>query len=1091
MSQILEEQLKYVNTMFNRYIRQKEIIIDYNNHLKSIISNLNERIVKLTNQNRATQEELSKCQPSIGKEIKNKKNDKEEIENLQRLITEKENKINQLKSDIKEKDQDINDKEKAIKAYKSKIDDLMNDPSVLNAMNNKQTDVNITKEAFQKEKDNFELEIRVKQKIIAEKDEKIKNNEKTIEENKNTLTKAIDEKKKIEEQLSEERSKLKQKDMQFNDLKESYENKVKKINEEYESKLSEKGAIIAQKDSEINNINKELLKVKNLLSDKDNILIQKDNELKGKSDNAEKKLSEKEAIIDIKVKEIKDKENTIVKMKRDYDKQINDAKQELLTKNLNIEEKNKKIKEIKELYEQKISELKEKNSIISKNNKEIELLNNTLSDAKKKISEKEHSIIQKENQIKENTKAITELKLEISTKSDIITQKEQVIKEKELIIATKEKTINENRYSYEHQKEEMQKIINEKENMISNQISKIKEKENIINNKIRTIQEKESKITDLKGIIDKSSQEITLLKKQNNELQSTITKNNNIIISLKSSIEELNKRLNQTKDELTEKNTLIDNIKYHANLTKSETENKVKDSLSYSILNNNPNTKLINSYKKLSDFIKTLIQEENLNISQSLSKSIAIDNYCIIKSIEEIQDNKDKEHRNILNKTLKDIYNQLQYILKFKRESIKQTSSNLFSIYPYIYISQNKEHEILSLKMSKISDLLSSGWSFTDKLKNTYSRSNSVISFIGNSSSGKTTMLNYIFDTNIKSISPNDINFVYFPNTPNILLIDTPGLNQCANSFDMKKAECNEIKRRNNIIETIALNTSTFICYVTNNYNFKEQKEINKLKRRLCMNDNDESKNKGIKVLMVIHNKPKITTEKEYYDYINKYIITDKNRFKMVNNIIQENITNEEIAKNKDIIHFVISQYNANEIKKVIHKKIIASIQIPSMTIQSMLKNSFEEIGNSMFKSKKINISNNKVKILEGVIEDNLYDDESYWLWMDNLIPHYSYLINKSGNLELRVEMNCMNAINITAKIANDNNVFTIKGTKKQEEDSKVSNRQYGTYLLNLKVPTTFCILKNTKFEGKTYANGLLTVEYAIHPVRHDKEDDE
>ena len=1025
MTQILEEQLKYVNTMFNRYIRQKEIIIDYNNHLKSIISDLNERIIELRNQKSATEEELSKCQLSIGKEIKNK------IENLQRLITEKENKINQLKSDIKEKDQYINDKEKAIKAYESKIEEL------------------------------------------------------------NTLTKAKDEKKKIEEQLSEERSKLKQKDMQFNVLKESYENKVKKIKEEYESKLSEKGAIIAQKDSEINNINKELLKVKNLLSDKDNILIQKDNELKGKtkycnqlSDNAEKKLSEKEAIIDIKVKEIQDKENTIVKIKKDYDKQINDAKQELLTKNLNIEEKNKKIEEIKELYEQKISELKEKNSIISKNNKEIELLNNTLLDTKKKISEKEHSIIQKENQIKENTKAITELKLEISTKSDIITQKEQVIKEKELIIATKERTI-------EHQKEEMQKKINEKENMISNQISKIKEKENIINNKIRTIQEKESKITDLKGIIDKSSQEITLLKKQNNELQSTITKNNNNIISLNSSIKELNKRLNQTKDELTEKNTLIDNIKYHANLTKSETENKVKDSLSYSILNNNPNTKLINSYKKLSDFIKTLIQEGNLNISQSLSKSIAIDNYCIIKSIEEIQDNKDKEHRNILNKTLKDIYNQLQYILKFKKESIKQTSSNLFSIYPYIYISQNKEHEILSLKMSKISDLLSSGWSFTDKLKNTYSRSNSVISFIGNSSSGKTTMLNYIFDTNIKSISPNDINFIYFPNIPNILLIDTPGLNQCANSFDMKKAECNEIKRRNNIIETIALNTSTFICYVTNNYNFKEQKEINKLKRRLCMNDNDESKNKGIKVLMVIHNKPKITTEKEYYDYINKYIITDKNRFKMVNNIIQENITNEEIAKNKDIIHFVISQYNANEIKKVIHKKIIASIQIPSMTIQSMLKNSFEEIGNSMFKSKKINISNNKVKILEGVIEDNLYDDESYWLWMDNLIPHYSYLINKSGNLELRVEMNCMNAINITAKIANDNNVFTIKGTKKQEEDSKVSNRQYGTYLLNLKVPTTFCILKNTKFEGKTYANGLLTVEYAIHPVRHDKEDDE
>ena len=210
MSQILEEQLKYVNTMFNRYIRQKEIIMklsissnNFYNNEKSIISSLNEKIIELTKQKRATEEELSKCQLSLGKEIKNIKNHKEEIENLKGLITEKENKINQLKSDIKKKDQYINDKEKAIKAYESKIEELMNDPSVLNAMNNKQTDVNITKEAFQKEKDNFELEIRAKQKIIAEKDEKIKNNEKTIEENKNTLTKAIDEKKKIEEQLSQ------------------------------------------------------------------------------------------------------------------------------------------------------------------------------------------------------------------------------------------------------------------------------------------------------------------------------------------------------------------------------------------------------------------------------------------------------------------------------------------------------------------------------------------------------------------------------------------------------------------------------------------------------------------------------------------------------------------------------------------------------------------------------------------------------------------------------------------------------------------------------------------------------------------------
>ncbi len=279
MTQILEEQLKYVNTMFNRYIRQKEIIIDYNNHLKSIISVLNERIIELTNQKSATEEELSKCQLSIEKEIKNIKNHKEEIENLQRLITEKENKINQLKSDIKEKDQDINDKEKAIKAYKSKIDDLMNDPSVLNAMNNKQTDVDITKEAFQKEKDNFELEIRVKQKIIAEKDEKIAKLTRYIAKLKND-NKSLEIK--MESEINNEKAKLKELDfleeklkekdgiiedkqdqvkylreliddyrLQIKEVTENLEVQLRKVSKTYEDLLNQKDMIIEKQDENI------------------------------------------------------------------------------------------------------------------------------------------------------------------------------------------------------------------------------------------------------------------------------------------------------------------------------------------------------------------------------------------------------------------------------------------------------------------------------------------------------------------------------------------------------------------------------------------------------------------------------------------------------------------------------------------------------------------------------------------------------------------------------------------------------------------------------------------------------------------------
>ena len=1093
MSEMLEDKLKYVNSMFNRYILKKEIIahiintnrpkgnhissrsevIDdniikqlsmssYNDDIKSIIEDLNKKLIEVTKEKKAIEEELRKCQQSLGNEINNKandkKNNKETIENLQRVITEKESEIRNLGLEIQKKNQLINEKEEAIKAYNSKIEDLMNAPMILNSMKNKNsTDVDELErtlknanEAFQREKENLKLAI---EEIKSEKDAIIKNLQNIIEDNKNTLTKAKNEKIKIEKQLSEERLKLKGKDIQINELKQ-------KIKEEYDNKLFEKDSIIARKESKIDSIEKELLNMKRSLSDKDTILTKKEG---------------------------------AIEEQNKYYKQLLDNLEKKLT------EKNKTIEDTKKYYEKNIYDLEKNQLSISEKNKEIEnnntLLNQKLLDAEKKISEQKQSIIQKDNQINEKTqlfeKTTTELKLEISKKINIITQKEQLIKEKELIIAKKENTINENRNSYQRLNEENQKKIKEKENIINNQIKTIKEKEYIISNQVKTIQEKESKITNLNGIIDKCSQDITLLKKQNNELQSTITNKNNMINSLNNSIEELNKKLKQTQNELTEKTTLINNINNHVNLTKSETDNKVKDSISYSILNVNSNTKEINSYKKLSDFIKTLIQKDNNNLGQPLSKSILLDNNSIINSIVEIQQNQENEYQNILNNTLKDIYNKLEDIQKIKKKSIKPSSSSLLTISPYIYISDNREHEILYLQMSTISDLLSSGWSFTDKLNSTYSKNNIVISFIGNSSSGKTTMLNYLFNTNIKSIPTNDIKFVYFPNIPNILLIDTPGLNQCVNSFNMKKAECNEIKRKNNIIETIALNTSTFICYVTNNYTYKEQKEINKLKRRLCMNDNDESKNTGIRTLIVIHNKPKITTKKEYDEYISKNIMTDKKRFKMVNNIIQEIITNEEIAKNKDIIHFVISQYNANEIKNVIHTKIKAAIQIKSMSIQSMLQKTFEEIGNSMFKSKKVSISNNKVKILEGVIDDNYYDDESYWLWMDNLTPHYSYLINKNGNLELRVEMNCMNGMSIKAEIANDKNVFSIKGTKKQEEDITVSNRQYGTYLLYLKVPTSFCIIKSTKFETKTYINGLLTVEYAIYQKYSQNEEDD
>lgn len=462
--------------------------------------------------------------------------------------------------------------------------------------------------------------------------------------------------------------------------------------------------------------------------------------------------------------------------------------------------------------------------------------------------------------------------------------------------------------------------------------------------------------------------------------------------------------------------------------------------------------------------------------------------------------NKFPPYDTMVNSILKDFRKKPEY-----KEYPKKFEQILENIIQKEYLRRD-EIGLISVDVGPIDDLNEKGWRINHFLANDnkIDKSHIPIGFLGNVSSGKTHLINSIFSFSIPEIPTQSINFLFPKKHSNLVIIDTPGLNKPSiNNY-------NEIKQIDSIIQTIIFESSSIILYVTNSYDLNEQKQCNKIKMRFIQNCHNDNTDSAMKTLMIIHNKPEITSFRSYQNYINE-IVKDKSKFKQIEqrygdvavSLVKETISNTIIDKNRDIIHLVLCPYNECRIIQKIKTIISSCIQIPFIKVEDLIKNNFELISEGIFQNDKNGVKvddkvikiekkpkpkqkdktpNEKKEKKEDKIEfvelsDEKSNEMSYWKYFQNLIPSYSYYYEKD-NFILQIEVPNIKECKMSIKNKNnDSTEINFLGLKEEKEAEEERNTTIlkGCYRLKLKIPKRL----NKKI-SHSYSTGILTVTYSV-----------
>lgn len=637
----------------------------------------------------------------------------------------------------------------------------------------------------------------------------------------------------------------------------------------------------------------------------------------------------------------------------------------------------------------------------------------------------------------------------------------------------------------------------EVEGLCSKLESEKNEKDHIIGDLNNKINENNVVIERLK--IDLSNANIQLSEKEQaiNKLNIEINERKIDIENLNCKLSEKEKRINNINNQIKEKEECkgIEELKVNLNKVKEYSENLKKEKDFYfqkiSMICCYLEKKFNLNKNLFSDYIKSS-NEKSENFLKLINEGIDKVLGNKEQKLYELIENKLNEKTSLIENSLIVSQSQLQNI----QLEVKQSST--FEIIQQIRTSNEfYETETITLKFNDIQNLLNAnnGWDISGSLKKEYSKSNIVIGLLGNRFSEKTSLLNKLFSINRPVTPTESIDLIYLPSKNNLVLIDTPGLKEPVDSVEMKQSELTQMKIRDAIIQTIVVELSSIIIYITKYYNSDVQKEIAKLKRKFLVNSNNEEKTKAFKSLIILHNISYITSQKDYNEYINKYIFTEKKKEKMkniLNVMFTEEIQNQEISKSHTIIHLVIGPYNEKKILSQIKTQISSSIQIPSKNYELMIKNAFSIIGEKLFKAGggSAIIENNKLKIIGGQMVVGEFDDASYWKSMESIIPNYSYYINDKGNLAIEIEAANLSKGNTNITMKGNKVVFTFSGTKKKTDiDYEYSNRRDENYQIVIKIPTKFAIIKSTKYISQSYKDGLLCYEYEAKK-NNEKDDD-
>ena len=493
----------------------------------------------------------------IDKELKSgevQKDDKNKEIKIQKIENNK-NKII-AKEEIIEKNKEINNKEinekiKLLEKTQNKISCLEKENSeIINELKKKSDEIIKLK----KEVNNKEEEIKIKQNEInllkkeKEDNDKLKKQQKDLNEKYNTTLKELNKNKNEIESLKKELELIKSEKIKGEknicDLKEKFDSLLKKNEKEkndYESMKKEnelKDIRIKELLDKINNIeiNNDLIKInENKISEMENNIQKKEDII----NDYKKIIEENKIFINNKKAEIEKKNNLIYNLENQIDELNNNQKKIEEESEKYKNEINNKNKEIDEIRKQ-LLELKEENE-----------LNNKLRENNKKLEEKINEINinnEKEYQINEElSKEIENYKnnkIELELKLKELKEEEEKFIEK---INNYEQIIKKNNQEFNDKIDILEKENREKLSELERQNQELKTKyDNIIIEKDNEIQFKENKIKNLENDV-----------KCKNEL---VEKNEIIITKLKDELNQLNDELSKEKEEIKQINLKMNAI---------------------------------------------------------------------------------------------------------------------------------------------------------------------------------------------------------------------------------------------------------------------------------------------------------------------------------------------------------------------------------------------------------------------------------------------------------------------------------------------------------------------------------------------------
>ncbi|RGB40046.1 hypothetical protein C1646_800907 [Rhizophagus diaphanus] len=598
----------------------KEVeLVEKNNHLEAEIKNLEQEtnnLKKLVNELNAkleqkevayqqTKEQLEEKEEKLksftGEKLENFTTEKlmekeelnKEIENLKKMLLDKEKDVEQSVKQLEEINTELETKEKESDNLKNELDNIK---LSLTEIQNKKAELSKLKKKLEHEKnfsktgtsglrkqiDDLKKEMQslknqeIKAKEFKNELEEISRNKNRLQNEKAQLQTVVENLQKgqtiLQENLKNLNNKLKEKEGLINKLEQQKEQQIRDLQNKLEDCLNK----LKNKDEEISKYQENLSSLNSKLKNKEKLI----EELQNKFDEETKKYQISQENLASLNNELKSKEKFIEELQSKLDeetKKYQISQENLASLNNELKNKEEIIEELqnnlnKETRKYQISQenLASLNNELKNKEEIIEELQNNLNEETRKYQISQKNIASLNNELKNKEELIEELqnKLDEETKKYQISQENLAslnneLKNKEEIIEELQNNLNEETRKYQISRENLASLNNE----LKNKEEIIEELQNNLNEETKKYQISQENLTSLNNELENREELIEKLQSNLDEetrkyqvSQENITSLNNQLKNKEGLINELQQQGEVIKNRIRETNILLPQI---------------------------------------------------------------------------------------------------------------------------------------------------------------------------------------------------------------------------------------------------------------------------------------------------------------------------------------------------------------------------------------------------------------------------------------------------------------------------------------------------------------------------------------------------